>query len=80
MEEIRTCIHTRLLGQSAANFAPQPKVKGRIIPAPMVRARNKSVGALTAAAARTQAGKQSPILPQMSAGQLAGMPATSLSH
>jgi hypothetical protein len=80
LEEIRSCIHTRLLGKSAANFAPQPKVKGRIIPAPMVRARNKSVGALTAAAARAQIEQQTPIIPPMSAGQLGGMSATSLSH
>ncbi|ALO36245.1 hypothetical protein CMT41_17040 [Colwellia sp. MT41] len=80
LEEIRTCIHTRLFGKSAANFAPQPKIKGRIIPAPMIRARNKSVGAVTSAAAKAQGEQKSPVLPQMSAGQLGAMPATSLSH
>jgi hypothetical protein len=80
LEEIRSCIHTRLLGKSNANFAPQPKVKGRIIPAPMIRARNKPIGVLTEATTRSQQNEPMPILPQMSAGQLAGIPTTSLSH
>ena len=80
LEEIRTCIHTRLFGQSTANFAPQPKVKGRVIPAPMVRARNKSVDGLTAAATRLKADAQTPMIPTMSAGQLGNIPTTSMSH
>jgi len=80
LAEIRSCIHTRLLGKTAANYAPEPKIKGRIIPAPMVRARNKSVGALTAAAARVKSEEQIPMMSSMSAGQLGNMPATSLSH
>jgi len=54
LDEIRACIHTRLLGKSAANFAPQPKIKGSIIPAPMVKARNRNVGALAPSAASAQ--------------------------
>jgi hypothetical protein len=80
IEEIRSCINTRLLGKSAANFAPQPKIKGRVIPAPMVRARNKSVGALTAAAARANVEQQPNITPQMPTPQIATVPAASLSH
>ncbi len=80
LEEIRTCIQTRLFGQSMANFAPQPKVKGRVIPAPMVRARNKSVGALSSAAARTQVEQQTAIMPPMASGQLDNMATTTLSH
>jgi hypothetical protein len=80
LEEIRACINTRLLGKSAANFAPQPKIKGRVIPAPMVRARNKSVGALTAAAARANVEQKPSIMPQMPTPQIGSVPATSLSH
>lgn len=80
LEEIRTCIHTRLLGKSAANFAPQPKVKGRVIPAPMIRARNKSVGALTTAAARAEAEEQASLMSGMPATSLGALPASSLSH
>jgi hypothetical protein len=80
LEEIRTCIQTRLFGQSTANFAPQPKIKGRVIPAPMVRARNKSVDGLTAAPTRVKADAQTPMIPTMSAGQLGNMPTTSMSH
>lgn len=56
LDEIRACINSRLLGGRGATHAPQPKVKGRVIPAPLVRARNKanSVGALTPAAAKAQ--------------------------
>ena len=80
LEEIRSCIQTRLLGKSAANFAPQPKVKGRVIPAPMIRARNKSVGALSAAAARAEAEDTTSLMPGIQTRQLGNMPAASLSH
>lgn len=80
LAEIRSCIQTRLLGKSAANFAPQPKVKGKVIPAPMIRARNKSVGALTAAAARAQVEEQTPMMPGIPSGKLGTMQASSLSH
>ncbi|TMM45474.1 DUF2726 domain-containing protein [Colwellia ponticola] len=80
LEEIRSCIHTRLLGKSAANFAPEPKIKGRIIPAPMVRARNKPTSTLTPAAARSQLEQHNPMMPQISTGQLGNMSTSSLSH
>lgn len=80
LAEIRSCIQTRLLGKSAANFAPQPKVKGKVIPAPMVRARNKTAGAMTSAAAMAELEQEAPMMPKLSAGQLGSMPATSLSH
>lgn len=80
LAEIRTCIQTRLLGKNTANFAPQPKVKGKVIPAPMVRARNKSVGALSAAAAMAELGNETPVMPKLSAGQIGSLPASSLSH
>lgn len=40
VDEIRTCINSRFLQQ----FAPTPKVKGRVIPASMVKARPKNTG------------------------------------
>ncbi|MBL4764420.1 MAG: DUF2726 domain-containing protein [Colwellia sp.] len=65
LEEIRTCIHSRLLGKGA----PLPKIKGKIIPAPMVKARSKTSGALTPAATKAQ------LTPQLS-----GQPLTALPH
>ena len=56
VDEIRSCIYSRLLG----NKPPAPKVKGRIIPAPMLKprpTRNKEeVGALSPVADRAQLG------------------------
>lgn len=50
LDEIRACINSRLLG----NKAPQPKVKGTVIPAPLVKARPKKVGVLSPAAAQVE--------------------------
>lgn len=51
VEEIRTCINTRLIGMAK----PEPKMKGVVIPAPMVKVRPKNrAGALSPAAARSQ--------------------------
>lgn len=50
IDEIRSCINSRLLG----NRSPIPKVKGKVIPAPMIRARSKNVAALSPAAAKAQ--------------------------
>ncbi len=57
LDEIRACINNRLLGGRGVNHSPQPKVRGRVIPAPMVRARNKGVGALSPVAAKAQLGQ-----------------------
>lgn len=59
LDEIRACINSRLLGTQA----PTPKMKGSVIPAPMVRARSKtkdknSIGVLSPAAARAQLEQQ----------------------
>ena len=51
IDEIRACIFSRLLGASTNT----PKVKGRVIPAPLVKARPKTSGVLSKAAARLQA-------------------------
>lgn len=48
--EIRNCINTRLIGTPQ----PEPKMKGRIIPAPMIKVRSKNTGVLTPAAARSK--------------------------
>lgn len=51
VEEIRSCINTRLIGTPK----PEPKMKGSVIPAPMLRVRSKNTaGVLTPAAARSQ--------------------------
>ncbi|WP_286233756.1 DUF2726 domain-containing protein [Thalassotalea sediminis] len=51
VEELRSCIQTRLF----ANKMPEPKMKGRVIPAPMVKARTKpsqpTTGVITSNAA-----------------------------
>jgi hypothetical protein len=54
IDEIRTCINNRLLGNNTA----LPKVKGKVIPAPMVKARPRNVGAMTTAAAKAQVASQ----------------------
>lgn len=51
VDEIRTCINTRLIGLAK----PEPKMKGRVIPAPMIKVRSKNTaGVLSPAAARSQ--------------------------
>jgi hypothetical protein len=55
IDEIRACINSRILG----NSAPPPKMKGKIIPAPLVKARPRNVGALAPAAARAQLPEES---------------------
>jgi len=69
LDEIRACINSRLLG----NRVPQPKVKGKIIPAPMVKARPRSTGALTPVAAQAQ------LTPQIG-NSLSGHPVAALPH
>jgi hypothetical protein len=54
VDEIRACVNSRLLG----NRPPPPKIKGKIIPTPMLKPRpnrkRDEVGALSPAAARAQ--------------------------
>jgi hypothetical protein len=64
LDEIRACINSRLLG----NRSPLPKVKGKVIPAPMVKARSRTTGALTPAAAQAQ------LAPQLSDQSLTALP------
>lgn len=68
IDEIRACINSRLLG----NSSPTPKVKGKVIPAPMVKARPRNVGAITPAAAKAQIQPQ--MARQMPAPQIAALP------
>ena len=54
VNEIRSCINTRIIG----NARPEPKMKGRVIPAPMVKVRpSKNTGVITSSAARAQANR-----------------------
>ncbi|MGL1957009.1 MAG: DUF2726 domain-containing protein [Colwellia sp.] len=69
LDEIRSCINNRLLGRTL----PKPKVRGKVIPAPMVKARNRATGALTPAAAKAQLEPQ--LQAQMAhAPQMASLP------
>jgi hypothetical protein len=71
IDEIRACINSRILG----NNAPSPKVKGRIIPAPLVKARSRSAGVLSPAAAKTMLSKDTPAMArQLSSPQVAALP------
>jgi len=49
VDEIRACISSRFLGKAIKST---PKIKGRVIPAPMVKPRPRNVGALTSHAAK----------------------------
>ncbi len=69
LDEIRACINSRLLG----NSSPSPKVKGKVIPAPMVKARSRNTGVLSPTAARAE------LSPQIS-GQLSGSHVAALPH
>jgi len=69
LDEIRACINSRLLG----NSSPLPKVKGKVIPAPMVKARSKNTGVLSPVAAQAE------LSPQMS-GRLSGQSVAALPH
>jgi len=64
LDEIRACINSRLLG----NRSPLPKIKGRVIPATMVKARSKTSGILTPVAAHAQ------LTPQLSDQSLTALP------
>ena len=71
IDEIRACINSRILG----NNAPAPKIKGRIIPAPLVKARPRSVGALSPAAAQAMLPKNAPAMTgKLSSPQVAALP------
>lgn len=72
VEEIRACLGSKILGVSQKQI---PKVKGRVIPAPLVKARPKNTGAITAAAAKELAAPQ----PQVAA-RIANQPLNALSH
>ncbi|AZQ85846.1 DUF2726 domain-containing protein [Colwellia sp. Arc7-635] len=72
IDEIRACINSRILG----NNAPSPKIKGRIIPAPLVKARPRSSGVLSPAAAQAMLPKDNAAM----AGQLASPRVAALPH
>ena len=50
VEEIKACLQSRMLGVTTP--AAAPKVKGKVIPAPLVRARSKNTGVLSPSAAQ----------------------------
>ncbi|MBA6223645.1 MULTISPECIES: DUF2726 domain-containing protein [unclassified Colwellia] len=73
IDEIRSCINSRILGNNAPTQAP--KVKGRIIPAPLVKARPKPSGVFTSSAAQAMLAKDTPAMArQVSSAQVAALP------
>ncbi|WP_286264492.1 DUF2726 domain-containing protein [Thalassotalea atypica] len=71
IEEIRACIATRLLGQK---ITATPKIKGRTIPAPLVKPRPKATGVITAAAAKNTVNEPTPAMArQIPAPQLGAL-------
>jgi hypothetical protein len=73
IDEIRSCINSRILGNNAPT--PAPKVKGRIIPAPLVKARPKPSGVFTSSAAQAMLAKDTPAMArQASSAQVAALP------
>lgn len=71
VEEIRACLGSKILGVS---HKPAPKMKGRVIPAPLVKARPKTTGAITSAAAKELAA------PKPQAARLGNQPLNALPH
>lgn len=75
IDEIKSCILNRLFGQAPA---PIPKMKGRVIPANMVKPRNKTansnVGVLTAAAAKNELPSNQKITANIPAPRVAALP------
>ncbi len=67
-DEIRACINSRLLG----NRGPVPKMRGKVIPAPMVKARSRHTGVITPTAAQTQIGN--PLAGKLAGAQVAALP------
>jgi hypothetical protein len=73
IDEIRSCINSRILGNNAPTSPP--KVKGRIIPAPLVKARPKPSGVFTSSAAQAMLAKDTPAMArQISSAQVAALP------
>ena len=70
LEEIRACINNRLLG----NSSPLPKVPGRVIPAPLVRARPKAKTANTGVITTGAAAANAKNAGQIPAPQVAALP------
>lgn len=71
LDEIRACINKRILGNNPST----PQVKGRVIPAPLVRARPKNTGALSPVAAQAQLHKETPAMArQLPSSQVAALP------
>lgn len=79
VDEIRACLGSKILGRS---HKVEPTMKGRVIPAPLVKARPRNTGAITQAAAKEmaqplsqQALEQAPRQsPRLSRPQVAALP------
>jgi len=71
LEEIRSCINNRLLG----NPATAPKFKGRVLPASLVKARSKSTGVIPRNKNKQLSHQESnPLAAKLEAQQIAALP------
>ena len=77
LEEIRSCISNRMLGKPIERT---PKVKGRVIPAPMVKARPKNTGVITPAAARALNAPEAEPTPALAARTMATPQLNAMQH
>ncbi|MGB1199505.1 MAG: DUF2726 domain-containing protein [Thalassotalea sp.] len=75
VDEIKSCIHSRLFGEMPVST---PKIKGRVIPANMVKPRTKSnnsnVGVLTPTAARNALPANNSMAAKIPAPRVAALP------
>lgn len=77
VEEIRACLGSKILGR---NVKTTPKIKGRVIPAPMVKARPKSAAAIESGDLNTGAITAHAAKQMANQGALAGSPMPAMPH
>jgi len=71
LEEIRSCINNRLLGNPTA----APKFKGRTVPATLIKARSKNTGVIPKSSSTKLASqKPNPLAAKLQAQQIAALP------
>lgn len=69
LAEIRTCINNRILGVPA----PAPKFKGRVLPAPLVKARSKNTGVIPVTNAIREEQRSNPLATKLQEQQLTAL-------
>ena len=69
LAEIRACINNRIFGAPAA----APKFKGRVLPAPLVKARSKNTGVIPSPSTVRAEQKSNPLAAKLQAQQLTAL-------